>query len=190
MPCFWWQRSRIWDMGQKSTIARLDPRLKEAVDRAVREGRATIDEIVARSSLWEARSLARRVGRYVQSGARTMERYREAQEVASVWVRKMEETPDGDVGRLNAELLRTVAFQVLSALGDNDAEVKPNEIMLLARAIKDLASADKTSTDRELRVRREVAQKAAQQAVSAARKGGLSSEQAEDIRREILRIAA
>lgn len=177
-------------MGQKSSISRLDPRIKEAVDRAVREDRATIDEIVAAILSMGGAVSRSAVGRYVQSARAKMERYREAQEVASVWVRKMEETPDGDVGRLNAELLRTVAFQVLSEIGGSGVDAKPNEIMLLARAIKDLASADKTSTDRELRVRREVAQKAAEQAVSAARKGGLSADQAEDIRREILRIAA
>lgn len=182
-------------MGQKSSIARLDPRLKEAVDRAVREGRATIDEIVAAVLAMGGEVSRSAVGRYVQSARVKMERYREAQEVAAVWVRKMEETPDGDVGRLNAELLRTVAFQALSDLGDSDAEVKPNDIMLLARAIKDLASADKTSTDRELRVRREVAQKAAGK-IEALEKdvatgaGQLTPEALKRVRQEIYGIAA
>lgn len=178
-------------MGQKSSIARLDPRLKEAVDRAVREGRATIDEIVASILSMGGEVSRSAVGRYVQSARARMERYREAQEVASVWVRKMEETPAGDVGRLNAELLRTVAFQVLSEIGGSGgAEATPNEIMLLARAIKDLASADKTSTDRELRVRREVAQKAADKAADTAKLAGVSPETIQHIRRNILLMAA
>jgi hypothetical protein len=54
-------------------------------------------------------------------------------------------------------MLRTVAFETLGELGGRgDGEVESREVMLLARAIRDLASADKLSTDRELKIRQEL----------------------------------
>lgn len=176
-------------MPRKSSITRLDPAIRAEVDKLVRDGGHTIDEIVSHLRTLGGDASRSAVGRYVKRAEEQFARYREAQEVAKTWIGKLEEDPQGDVGRLLAEMLRTVAFSTLGAMDDKDGS-KPMEIMLLAKAIKDLASADKTSVDRELRVRREAATKAADTAVKAARKNGLSKEAADDIRREILGITA
>jgi hypothetical protein len=175
-------------VGRKSSITQLDPRVREAVDRLVRDGRASIDEIVdAIEGLGGAASRSA-VGRYVKSARDQMERYRQAQEVAKVWVGKLEEEPESDVGRLLTEMLRTVAFQTIGQLGDQD-EVNPGAVMFLARAIKDMASADKLAAERELKVRQEVTRQAAEHAAKIARKGGMSRETVAEIRREILGMA-
>ena len=175
-------------MGRQSSINKLEPRIREAVDRLVRDGRATIDEIVDAIDALGGEASRSSVGRYVKNAREQMQRYREAQEVAKVWVGKLEEDPKGDVGRLLSEMLRTVAFQVIGELGDED-DIGAGDIMLLARAIKDLASADKTNLDRELRVRQEVAKQAAEKAAKIAKKGGMSAETVAEIRREILGVA-
>lgn len=157
-------------MARRSSITQLDPRVRELVDRLVREGRATIDQIVAEleARLGQDAPSRSSVGRYAANARRQMERYREAQEVAKVWVGKIEEEPDGDVGRLLAEMLRTVAFQQLSGLGDEGAEVEPRHIAALAGAIRDLASADKTRADVVLRVRKEIARDIGERVSAAA----------------------
>jgi len=178
-------------MARRSSVAKLDPRIRESVDRAIRDGRATIDQIVEKLDTMMGDDAPSRsaVGRYVKSARKQMERYREAQELAKVWVGKLEEDPDGDVGRLLSEMLRTVAFQQLANAGDEDAEISTKDIMFLAGAIKDLASADKVSMERELRIRSEMAKKAADKATEIAKRGGLSAEMVNDLRRELLGIA-
>ncbi|NPB56762.1 phage protein Gp27 family protein, partial [Shigella sonnei] len=84
--------------------------------------------------------------------------------------------------------LRTVAFSSLSQLGDEDAQAEAKDIRFLAQAIKDLASADKISVDRELRIRQETAKQAAEKAGEVARRGGLSKDAVQELRREILGV--
>jgi len=179
-------------MPRKSSVDAISAEAREELDRMVRNGRATIDQIRQRLAELEGEDAPSRsaIGRYVQSAKQQMERYRQAQEVAKVWVGKLEEEPDGDVGRLLSEMLRTVAFSSLSQLGEEDAGAEAKDIRFLAQAIKDLASADKISAERELRLRQEVAKQAAEKAGEVARRGGLSKDAVQELRREILGVAS
>lgn len=172
-------------MARKSTIRGMDPRIREAVDAAIRDGRATIDEIVSivRSLGGDASRSA--VGRYKQQAEAQMQRYREAQEVAKVWIGKLQADPEGDVGRLLAEMLRTSAFQTLGDLDSAD----PQSLMFLAKALKDLASTDKLTADRILLVRREAAKEAAEKISAVGKAKGLSAETVAELRKEILGVA-
>lgn len=172
-------------MGRKSTIQQLDPRIKTEVDSAIREGRATIDEIVAIVRSMGGDASRSSVGRYKQQAEAQMARYREAQEIAKVWIGKLQADPEGDVGRLLAEMLRTTAF---STLGDMEAAT-PEDLMFLAKALKDLASTDKLTADRILLVRREAAKEAAEKVASVGKAKGLSADTVAELRREILGVA-
>lgn len=172
-------------MPRKSSIKQLDPRIKSAVDSAIREDRATIDDIVAIIRELGGDASRSAVGRYKAKAEAQMARYREAQEVAKVWIGKLQTDPEGDVGRLLAEMLRTTAFQTM---GDID-EATPQDIMFLGKALKDLASADKLTADRIMVVRREAAKEAAAVAVKEAKGAGLSDEAADVIRKKILGLA-
>lgn len=172
-------------MARKSTIKQLDLRIKSAVDEAIRDDRATIDDIVAIIGSMGGDASRSAVGRYKQKAEEQMKRYREAQEVAKVWIGKLQTDPEGDVGRLLAEMLRTTAFQTI---GDID-EATPQDIMFLGKALKDLASADTLTANRIMVVRREAAKEAAVVAVKEAKGAGLSDEAAEMIRKKILGVA-
>lgn len=141
-------------MPRKSSITRMDPRIREAVDAAIREGRATIEELVDLVNAKGGQISKSAMGRYRQGAEAQMARYREAQEVAKVWIGKLEADPNGDIGRLLPEMLRMVAFQQLADI-DEDAEISAKELALLARAIKDAAGATKTSVEVE-RLRRQI----------------------------------
>jgi len=172
-------------MGRKSAIKQLDPAIREAADSAIREGRATIEEITALINSMGGQVSKSAVGRYKQQAEAQMARYREAQEVAKVWIGKLQADPEGDVGRLLAEMLRTTAFQTL---GDIEAG-SPQDVMFLAKALKDLASADKLTADRILLVRREAAKDAAEKVSSVGKAKGLSAETVAELRKEILGVA-
>lgn len=178
-------------MARKSSIQRLDQRLRGAVDELIRDGRFTLDDILAHLATLNgglppvSRSA---LGRYAQRAEEQMARYREAQEVAKVWVDKLESEPDGDVARLLPEMLRSVAFQTLGSLGDREDSADAQEVMFLAKAMKDLASTDKLTTDRILQIRQEVAKRAAVEAVKQAKASGLSDEAADLIRQKILGV--
>jgi len=122
-----------------------------------------------------------------------MTRYREAQEAATVWIGKLEAEPEGDVARLLPEMLRTVAFQTLTELGDTGAKVKAGDIMLIGRAIESAARSSKIATEQLLKLRREFetrAKSVAAEVEQTARKAGLTAEGAAAIRARILGIAA
>ena len=108
--------------------------------------------------------------------------------MAKVWVQKFEADPQGDVARLLPEMLRSVAFQTLGSMSDDEDGATPKDVMMLAAAMKDLASADKLTAERILKIRQEVARKAATEAVKEAKAGGLSDEAAEAIRQKILGV--
>lgn len=175
-------------MGRKSTVARLDPRIREAVDAAIREGRATLDEIVALIQSMGGQASRTAVWRYQRKAEAMMERYRQAQEIAKVWVGKLEQDPQSDVARLLSEMLRTVAFRQLQDLGEDGVQVEPRDTMLLAKALDHLARADMASAERELRIRKETAARAGEAALKAGRQVGVTPEQAQAIRAAIAQI--
>jgi hypothetical protein len=176
-----------------SLISRLDPRLRQLVDRLIQEGRASIDDILTKLEelLGEGEEAPSRasVGRYFKNKRKQMERYREAQAIAATWVKRLEDEPGGDIGRLNAELLRTLAFQAISRLSEQEDDVGCDEIALMARAVKDIATADKSMAEREIKIRKEIVTLEAKSATSAATKAGLSEDVIRTIEQEVLKIA-
>ncbi len=170
-----------------SSITALDPRVREAVDAAVREGRMTIDQIVQLIAAQGEEASRSAVGRYVKNARARLEDFHQAQEIAKVWVDKLGKEPDGDIGRMLLEMLRVLAFK---SLGDLEA-ASPEDLMFLGKALKDIAGADKLVVDREINLRKLLAAEAAKVAsevVKTVKKAGLSDETVEAIRSKILGI--
>jgi len=176
-------------MGKKSSITQQPDHIREAVDRAIREQRATIDDIVSLINAMGGEASRSAVGRYVKSANEQMEQYRKAQEVAKVWIGRLEENPEGDVGRLLSEMLRTVAWQTIGSM-DGESDNAAMEIMLLAKAIKDMAGADKVTMESALRIRQEARkqalEEAAQRAEETAVAQGMGADQARFWREQVL----
>ena len=95
------------------------------------------------------------VGRHVKSARETFEKYRQAQEIAKVWVNKLEAEPNGDVSRLLPEMLRVVAFQTIGQMGETEEGANPMEVMLLAKALQHMSAAGKDHMAMELKMRDE-----------------------------------
>lgn len=180
-------------MARRSTLASLPAPIVQACNDLIRDGH-TIDAIVAALHKLGAEVSRSAVGRYVKSTRESMDKYRQAQEVAKVWLDKLEAEPNGDVARLLPEMLRVVAFQSISKLGEKDAPVKAMDLMLLAKALRDLAGTSKTNIDVELQLRKlreqvqQRADAAARDVESMTRQAGMSDELVRSIRERILGV--
>ncbi|HRH80609.1 MAG TPA: DUF3486 family protein [Thiobacillaceae bacterium] len=155
-------------MGRASSIQRLDPRIREAVDAAIREGRATIADIVDLVHGMGGHASKSAVHRYRVSVEAQMEHYRQAQALARVWV---EQIPDqGDVAQLTRQVLSVLAFRAAGDMGEGEV-IEGKEVAWLARALKDIAASAKQDVDtrRALRAEIEAEQQARLATVAKAR---------------------
>ncbi len=177
-------------MSNRSSVTRLDPRVREAVDGALREGRATIDEIVDMIRAMGGEASRSAVGRYKQRFEAGMQQFRVAREMAGVWGNAIEKEPDSPVARLANQVLAGVALNTATSLIETGEAVPAGEVMFLAKALDHLSRADKNTLDKVTLIRREIASRAADVAGREAKSAGLSDEQADVIRRQILGIAA
>lgn len=177
----------------RSSLRDLDPRIREEVDAFIRADRGTIDDLVALIRGDGAEVSRSAAGRYVK---RAREEFRAAQERAKLWMEAIRRNPDGDVAKMNIQLLATVAEQRLREYMDpaKAAEIDPEGLMLLAKALDHAARAERFIQDRDIKFKQQIEEQArreaADHAVAAAKKGGLSAAAADQIRREILGISA
>lgn len=133
------------------------------------------------------------VNRYFIDMDEAGRKLRESREVAEVWIGKLGAAPQGQVGNLVNEILRTLSFDMALMLqrGTVDAESAPavtGMLKDLALTMQRLENAANLNTTREKEIRKQALAEAAEQATSVAKKGGLSAEAVQTIRREILGI--
>lgn len=180
-------------MGRRSTIEQLSPELTALCNRLIREGR-TIAEIREHLNELGAEVSHGAMGRYAKRAREQMKQYREAQEVAGMWVTQLNENPKGDVGAMLPEMLKSVAYATIATMGsspDGAAKakpVKPMEIMLLSKALKDLEATTKQNIDRRERIEKLALERQAKAAERVAKQQGMSADQWAQIRAEFLGI--
>ena len=180
-------------MPRKGTIHLLDPRLKEAVDAALSEGRATLDDIVAMVRGMGGQVSRSAVHRYAQDFEDSLKRYREAQQVAGQWIAAFQANPDSDVGRLLAEMCKTLAFQTMAQANAEGAAVDMLELSRLARAVKALTDTDRIKAEMEQKVAervRSAVDKAVGAAEADAKDGRIPPEALKRIREEVYGVFA
>lgn len=175
-------------MARPSSITRLPPELAQLCHRLIREGR-TIHQITDKLNELDAEVSKSAVGRYVKSAREQMAQYQAAQAVAGQWVAALGENPTGDVGALLAEMLKTVAFQALATMGPDETgaakPTKPMDIMLLAKAIRDLESTSKANIERREKIERAAIERAATKAGEVGQRAGLSQATIDEIQKEL-----
>lgn len=144
-------------MGRRSSIEQLPAEVRDAIARLIRDGR-TIEQIRAKLAELDVDVSRSAVGRHVKSQRALIERYTAAQEVAGKLVAQIGENPQGDVGALLAEMLKTVGMQILDdQLDDSAAEgaerLAPNEFMFMAKALDHLERAGAVGYKRRKEIR-------------------------------------
>ncbi|MGQ0621345.1 MAG: DUF3486 family protein [Panacagrimonas sp.] len=147
-------------MPKKSSIATLDPAVRESVDALLKLGRLTLDQVIGqlRAAFPGAEIPSRSaLGRYSQRFDEIGKRMRESREVAKVWADRLGNEPQGDIGKLVMELLRTLAFDVTLEMQEPDEDgnvvIDPKSINTLALAMQRLEAAGKWNLQRQQAMR-------------------------------------
>ena len=154
----------------RSSIDRLPPELREAVDAAIAEG-ATIDEIAARIRAEGETCSRSAVGRYAKNMRDLIRKQEETDRTIKAWVDALGECPEGRTALFLIETLRTMVLTTMADLSKREEPASTEELARLALTLKRIEGTDKLRTDRE-----QVVKKAAQGAGRAKPQGGLSSE--------------
>lgn len=195
-------------MGRKSTISRLPSEVKAFIEGKLAEGRSTLDELIAAlherfPSHQAAGELPSRaaVHRYGQKLERRLSAIRASTEAAKLIQAQAGDDQDARSEALTA-LVQTELFEAILALQEADDvelpegasadEIASARVDLLSKAARNIATLTRSSValkkyQAEVRAK---AQAAADTVDKLAKKGGLTAETAEQIRREILGIAA
>lgn len=185
-------------MARRSSIEQLPAEIRDVCLRLIRDGR-TIHEITAALNELDAEVSKSAVGRYVKSTRELMQRHLAAQDIAGRLITQLGENPKGDVGALLAEMLKTIAFQLMADMGSDgggelseeaaaELRAKPMDIMLLAKGLDHLERAGAVGFKRRLEIERLALARQAKAAESVAQQQGLTGPQWAAIRAEFLGI--
>lgn len=187
-------------MGRKSTITRLPAEVKSYIEAMLATGAQTLDELIsdlqarfpaeAHAGELPSRSALHRYGAKLD---RRLAAIRASTEAAKLIQAQAGDDEDARSEALTA-LVQTELFEAILSLQEaDDPEADPGErVGLLSKAAKDIATLTRASYGLK-KFQTEVRQRAETAAANVekiAKKGGLSAESVDQLRREILGIAA
>lgn len=146
---------------RRSTITALPSAFKAEIDRLLAEGLATYDDILTHLKSLGAPPVSRSaLGRYGKDFDEVMADIRLTREMASAVGRELKDLTDGDATAMLVESLHALLLKARMQVSQSD-EIAPKAVADLSRAAKDLASALNQRAALEIRVRKELAEKAA-----------------------------
>ena len=151
----------------------------------------TLDEIRARLEQEGHEDVSRSaLGRYKINQDALSAELKRSRLIAETLVREADPSEaDSQMARVGIEMLHGLLMKITAAeLSGGQLDLDPREVHFLARAFKDLSSAQKTDADRIAKIRETALRQAADVVDTVAKKRGLTKETAADIRREVLGI--
>ena len=179
-------------MGRKSTVDKLPPKFREALnallrDPAVSQLEAT-HEINRQLAEWDEdiRISASAVNRYSIKMEKIGSKLRQSREIADMWIAKLGSQPQGQVGQLLNEVVRNLAFDTAIAMSEDGEPVEPKLIRELAVAIEKLERAASENEKRDAEIRRKAREEAAEELTEELKNDGISAEVEASIKRVLL----
>lgn len=188
-------------MGRQSTIDRLPDEAREALNAYLRDPAITQEQATERvNALLDELGLAEHkvsryaVNRYDLRMREVGKRLRESRQVAEAWIARLGAAPQGQLGHLVNEVLRTLSFDLSLRLQDGELteESMPGVISMLKElslSVMRLERASSENVKREREIRRQALEDAAEQAGEVAKRGGISEDTIRAIRDRIMGIA-
>ena len=181
-------------MSQPSSIEQIPEALRTALQKWLRNPSITqkqaterLNELLAGHGL-EITISRSAVNRYARRMDKAGAKIRESREIAKMWIAELGAQPQGQVGHLLNELVRTIAFDAAVKLGESDNPVPPKALRELATAIQRLEQATTMSVKREEVIREQVKRQAAEAVRGAGKKAGVSSEAIKEIEQQVLHL--
>ena len=188
-------------MPPKSTIDTLPPDIKATLQQLLQDPRMTQLEVTAQiNALLEAdghedRVTKSSVNRYAVKMSEVGEKLRQSRDVADMFISKVGAAPQGQMGLLINEILRTLAFDLTLKIQDADLSDPEtlastiDQVKALALATQRLEQSASINVKREREIRKDALTKAAT-AVEKTLKTikGATDDQIEQIRADILGV--
>lgn len=184
-------------MTTPSTVDRLPPELRAEIGRLRIDKGYTIDQIVAHLQTMDVVVSRSAMGRHIHKLNVIGARLKESRAVAEALVERFGSVGDDKLARFNLEMMHGIVMETVTRAEEdgNGAQFDAEQVMFLARALRELATASKTDVDRlmnaaKLRTAQETAKKAADAAVDAVKSvKGFSKKAVDEIRRAVLGVA-
>lgn len=182
--------------GRASKVDLLPPNIKTQLAMMLRDKQFSqqeilqeINDLIADCGLPESMQLSRTgLNRYASRMEKFGAKIRQSREIAEVWAKQLGETPQTDIGKLLMEAVKTMAFEL--TLNADESGIKDpkflNQLALISRRIE---QAQSTNYERERKIRKEMAQLAAETAEKVVVQAGLSADTVRTIKEQILGIA-
>ncbi len=186
---------------QPSSIDMLPGDIREKLQELLRDPRVTqleatrkINEILE-SEGHEERVTKSSVNRYALKMEEVGAKIRQGREMAEMWIGKFGAAPQGQLGLLITEMLRTLAYDLSLKLQDADISDPEtlsstiDQVKALALGVQRLEQSTTLNVKRETEIRKQALEEAAEKAGAAARQAGVSAETIQRIRRDVLMMA-
>ncbi|MGH1460988.1 MAG: DUF3486 family protein [Neptuniibacter sp.] len=183
-------------MARKSSIDLLPEEIRNALhellrDPAVSQLEATerLNVLLEEEGRDELKVSKSAVNRYSQRMDAVGAKMRQSREVAEMWIGKLGNQPQGQVGKLLNEFTRTMAFETALEMSEGEEPIPPKLLKELSLAIKHLEQAASVNEKREREIRKQATEEAAEAAETVAKQQGLTREGVKAIKEQILGIA-
>lgn len=179
-------------MPRPSSIDQLPPDIREALHALLRDPRVTqLDACQRVNALLKQEGIDQKlsksaVNRYSQRYENVREKLVQSREVSQMLVGSLGNQPQGEIGKLLNEVIRTMAYETTMTFIDSEETVSPKIIKELSLAIKHLEDAASVNERREREIRKQVALDAANSAEKVAKAAGFTQESIDEIRADIL----
>ena len=159
---------------QQSAIDRLPDDIREKLQELLRDPRVTQLEATARiNAILEDEGHPERlsksaVNRYAIRMDEVGKKLRETREIAQMWIGKLGAEPQGEVGKLLNEMVRTLAFRMaMTAHESEDDAIDPRLLKSLAVSVYRLEKAASENQQLEEKIRKKERESAKAEAVDA-----------------------
>ena len=190
-------RARGHDMARKSSITRGPEEVQATINKLIRQGRLTLDEIHAYVDATHGAGTSpsrSALGRYAKSMDAMMGRMRDIDAASRAIVEELGESPDDKAGALLVQSITTAATDVALRMHEAEGDDAPSveDVRKLARAGSDIMRARKVSRQERQEIARLARDKLLEEqgkrldAVSAER--GMDETELEFWRKKILGI--
>ncbi|WP_158595800.1 DUF3486 family protein [Oleomonas cavernae] len=186
-------------MPRPSKIDRLPPEVRNRIG-ALRQAGHTLDEIVERINealgTMASDPISRSaMGRHLAEMDELGKEMRAQRAMAEGILAKYGDQPDDKLFRLNLELMQGLLFKFSrAAMQGQGVVLGPEELLFATGAMKNIASAAKTDADRIEKIEKRATEKAKRDAVKAAegvmKQRGMSRDTIDEIKKQILGVAA
>ena len=158
-------------MPRKSVISQMPDEIQQAVAEAIREDRATIDEITQMIRQMGGEVSRSAVGSYVKKANEAMERYRKTQSVAKTFAENMQAS--GDAAQVARQVIAASVFDIVNGINggaDSADEVDIKSLSAAARTLRDVAASAKIDAEARMKIREELKEEMAQEMAELAGK--------------------